>query len=160
METVKKIFNSVPIPVWVVVFMFVMVIGYWKIDDIGAWWEGKQQDKADAKIEMTQKQIDEYTDQITAERALRKAAEARELVKAGEAQELRDVIAKRGGAVETELKRIDEVNKTLADDNTQIEAVSRGDVSLYEFCIHDCDKSAKIGYPCRPTKCDFARGKQ
>lgn len=159
METIKKIFNAVPIPVWVVAFMFVMVIGYWKMDDIGAWWEGKQQDKADAKIEMTQKQIDEYTNQIVAERDLRKAAEARELVKAGEADQLRILIKNSGTGVQNELKKIDEANKKLADTNAQIEAVERGEVSMFDFCLADCDRSSKIGFPCRQNKCEQYRGK-
>jgi predicted negative regulator of RcsB-dependent stress response len=159
MEQLKKFLSAVPLGVWLVVGVLVLVLAYWKSDDIGNWWERRTQEKVDRAIAEKEKEITALNKKMEEERALRREAEAREAVKAQEAEQLKTLIDQRGGQVEVEMRKIEGANKDHEKREERIDAVARGDISLFDFCNEECQRSATLGFPCRPNRCDGFKGR-
>ena len=154
MNRIKKYLAFVPTPIWIVGSILLAIIIVWKMDDIGSWWEHRKQAKFDQTDAKYVKQIDDLHKQLEDALAQKREAEAREQVKAQEADTLRQLIDARGGKIEEEQKKIDAAREKYNEDSELIKAAARGDISKFELCQYQCTDSAKQGYPCRPNYCD------
>ena len=159
MDTIKKIFSMIPLPVWIGGGILLALILYWKAGDIGNWYEKRKQDKFDQADAAKQVEIDKLHTQLNEALTKMREAEAREQIKAQEADMLRQLIDARGGKIEEQQKAIDEALAKYKDDTAIIEAAGRGEISKFDLCKRQCDDSAGIGYPCRKNYCDQYIGK-
>ncbi len=150
---------AIPLPVWIVAGVLIALLVFWKADDIGAWYEHRQQAAFDAKDAAKQAEIDDLHKKLDEEIRLKKEAEAREQIKAQEADLLRKLIDERGGKIEEAQKKIDEALAKYKDDTSIIEAAGRGEISKFDLCKKQCVDSAGVGYPCRQNYCDQFIGK-
>lgn len=144
----------IPVPVWIILGLVLVVIFWWKIGDIGNWWEQRKQkqfDKADAAKQIEMDEMRKQRDELLV-RA--REAEAREQTEKLKVDQMRQLIAERGGKIEAEQKKIDEAQKKYDEDKSIIEAAGRGDISKFELCQRQCADSAALGYPCRANYCD------
>lgn len=158
-ESIKKILGAVPSIVWVILAIVLLVMGFWFKDDVGAWWEKRQEAKFDKVIAEKQVQIDDLTKQRDDAIKNAEVAEAREQGKIIEADLLRQEAAKQGVNIEAAQKKIEEATQEFADNEALLEKVKNGEVSKLQLCELQCQDSAKQGFPCRPNYCDPFKGK-
>lgn len=154
MENIKKYLAAVPLMVWIALGGIILVCLFWFSDDIGSWWERRQQAKFDAKQVQYEKQIDDLKKRETELIQRAEDAEAREQAKTVEADLLRQEAAKRGVNIEKAQQRIDAATTEYQKDQEFMDKVKSGEISKFELCQRQCKDSAEEGYPCRPNYCD------
>lgn len=150
----KKFLSAIPATVWIILAILLVLLIYWKSADISAWYEHRKQAAFDAKDAQYQTKIDDLHKQVEEALALKRAAEAREQIKAQEADTLRQLIDARGGKIEEAAKKIEDARKQFETDSGVIEQAKKGEISLYDLCTKQCNDSKDIGYPCRVNYCD------
>lgn len=154
MENVKKYLGAVPLMVWIALGGIILVCLFWFSDDIGGWWERRQQAKFDAKQVQYEKQINDLKKRETELIQRAEDAEAREQAKTVEADLLRQEASKRGINIEKAQQKIDAATTEYQKDQEFMDKVKAGEISKFELCQRQCKDSAEEGYPCRPNYCD------
>jgi hypothetical protein len=154
MEKLKQVLSGVPLIVWGILGVILLVGFFWFSDDVGSWWEKRQQEKFDKADAGKQQQIDALTKERDELKLKASQAEAREQGKIVEADLLRQEAAKRGVNIEKAQQAISDAQKKYTEDLETIEKVNTGEISNLDLCLLQCDSSAKVGYPCRPSYCD------
>ena len=149
----KGFLSSIPTGAWLVAGIFVAILVWWTFDDIGSWWETRQQAKFDGIIAEKQIEIDNLTKQRDAAIIKAEEAEAREQGKALEADLLRQEAAKFGVNIAEAQKRIEQATQTYSTDLDFLEKVKSGEISKLQLCEKQCTDSATLGYPCRLNYC-------
>lgn len=154
MENIKKYLAAVPLMVWIALGGIILVCLFWFSDDVGNWWERRQQAKFDAKQVQYEKQIDDLKKREVELIQRAEDAEAREQAKTVEADLLRQEAAKKGVNIEKAQQRIDAATTEYQKDQEFMDKVKAGEVSKFELCQRQCKDSAEIGYPCRANYCE------
>lgn len=153
-KSIKKKVASTPSYI-LVAAAFVLLIVVWTFSsDLGAWWSHRVSDIFERKDAQMEKQIQSLTKERDELITRAVSAEAREQVKALEAELLKQEAAKRGVDVANAQKKIDAALSDYHQDMEIIEAVKAGTVSRLELCLRQCADSAKLGYPCRADYCE------
>ncbi|CAN5203449.1 hypothetical protein BH09PAT1_BH09PAT1_1410 [soil metagenome] len=157
--SVKGFMSSVPTAVWVIVAIVALVGAFWFKDDVGSWWEGKQQAKFDAKEVQYEQQIDALKKHESELIVRAEQAEAREQAKQLESDLLRQEASKHGVNITNAQKVIDAAVNKYQDDTAFNDKVKTGEISPLQLCEKQCADSAEEGYPCRVNYCEPFRGK-
>lgn len=153
-QNIKNFLGTIPSTIWVILAIVLIVIGFWLKDDLGAWFEKRQEAKFDKVIAEKQVQIDDLTKQKVEAIARAEQAEAREQAKIMEADLLKQEAAKHGVNVTEAQKKIDAATQNYQNDQDFIEKVKTGEVSKFQLCEKQCADSAEEGYPCRANYCE------
>jgi len=159
METIKKIFGALPPVAWLIIAVVLIVGFWWFSNDIGTWWEHRNQAKFDQTQQQQQQQIDDLVKQRDAALQRAAAAEAKEQVEATEADTLKQQIAKYGADAKKAQEKIDEAANNYKQDTDIINKAANGEITKFQLCQMQCDESAKEGYPCRANYCDTYKGR-
>ena len=152
--SIKGFLGKVPTVVWVMVAIIALVGAFWFKDDVGSWWEGKQQAKFDAKQAQYEQQIGDLKKHEAELIARAEQSEAREQAKQLEADLIRQEAAKHGVNVANAQKAIDDATSKYQEDTEFNDKVKTGEITPLQLCVKQCADSAAEGYPCRANYCE------